>query len=194
MDLATALRPPSTALELQLPHWVLPSLDWDKSYPDDKSKMALAISLARENVARQTGGPFGAAIFSEVDGRLLGVGVNAVVTNHNSCLHAEVMAIMMAQNRQQHFSLAEQDCALFSSCEPCAMCLGATLWSGVKRMVCAASGDDARAIGFDEGPVFYESYRYLERAGVRIQRGLMRTEGKGVLDAYQAKGGPIYNP
>lgn len=194
MILDTHTASPSLTLSAKLPEWIIPLVDWQKHYQDDNEKMRLAIQLAKENVARGTGGPFGAAIFSEQDGRLLGVGVNAVVANHNSCLHGEVTAIMMAQHQLQAFSLKSVPCALFTSCEPCAMCLGATLWSGVQRLVCAASGDDARAIGFDEGPVFYESYHYLEKAGVKVERGLLRTDAKGVLDKYQRDGGPIYNP
>ncbi|WP_115719700.1 nucleoside deaminase [Gallaecimonas mangrovi] len=194
MAAANALTLPGLTLPINLPDWIIPVVGNQKNYADDNEKMRLAITLAKENVARGSGGPFGAAIFSEIDGALLGVGVNAVVANHNSCVHGEVAAIMMAQQQLGDFSLKATPCALFTSCEPCAMCLGATLWSGVRRLVCAATGDDARAIGFDEGPVFYESYRYLERAGVKVQRGLMRIDAKGILDSYQRNGGPIYNP
>ena len=65
---------------------------------------------------------------------------------------------------------------LFTSCEPCCMCLGATLWSGVNRLVCAAKKDDASAIGFDEGPVFDESYEHLERSGVEVVRNVLQKE------------------
>ena len=81
---------------------------------------------------------------------------------------------------------------LFTSCEPCVMCLGATLWSGVSRIVCAATKDDAQAIGFDEGPVFEASYEHLERAGVKVTRNVMREEAACVLQRY-AKSGLIYN-
>ena len=82
---------------------------------------------------------------------------------------------------------------LFTSCEPCAMCLGATLWSGVHRVVIAASRDDAIAIGFDEGPVFAESYGYLRDRGVEVVHGVLRAEGRAVLQRYQDLGGPVYN-
>ena len=81
---------------------------------------------------------------------------------------------------------------LFTSCEPCAMCLGATLWSGVSRIVCGATKDDAQAIGFDEGPVFEESYRHLEKAGVQVTRIVLREEAAKVLQRY-ATSGLIYN-
>lgn len=81
---------------------------------------------------------------------------------------------------------------LFTSCEPCAMCLGATLWSGVSRIVCAATKDDAQAIGFDEGPVFEQSYQHLEKAGIQVTRNVLREDAAKVLRRYGAIG-VIYN-
>jgi tRNA(Arg) A34 adenosine deaminase TadA len=72
------------------------------------------------------------------------------------------------------------------------MCLGATLWSGVQRLVTGATRADAEAIGYDEGPVFPESYAYLERRGVEIVRGVGRDAARALLAAYQAAGGEIY--
>jgi tRNA(Arg) A34 adenosine deaminase TadA len=82
---------------------------------------------------------------------------------------------------------------LFTSCEPCAMCLGATLWSGVRRLVCGAAREDATRLDFEEGPVFPESYRYLEERGIQIVRDLLRDEARAVLELYRATKGAIYN-
>jgi tRNA(Arg) A34 adenosine deaminase TadA len=82
---------------------------------------------------------------------------------------------------------------MFSSCEPCAMCLGATLWSGVERLVCGAARDDASRLDFEEGPVFPESYKYLEDRGIEIVRNVLRDEAKSVLELYRATGGRVYN-
>ena len=73
------------------------------------------------------------------------------------------------------------------------MCLGATLWSGVGRIVWGASRDDARRLDFDEGPVFPESYAYVEQRGVEIVRGLLRDEANAVLELYRTRQGKIYN-
>jgi tRNA(Arg) A34 adenosine deaminase TadA len=73
------------------------------------------------------------------------------------------------------------------------MCLGATLWSGVRGLVCGATKEDATSVGFDEGPVFAESWAYLEARGVRTMRGMLRSEAVEVLELYRASGGPIYN-
>ena len=74
------------------------------------------------------------------------------------------------------------------------MCLGATLWSGVTRVVFSATREDATQSGFDEGPVFADSYRYLENRGIAIERGRLRSDGAAVLKLYVERGGPIYNP
>jgi tRNA(Arg) A34 adenosine deaminase TadA len=73
------------------------------------------------------------------------------------------------------------------------MCLGATLWSGVRRLVYGAGREDAARLRFDEGPVFPESYRYLEERGITIVRNVLRGEAVAVLDRYRAKSGTIYN-
>ncbi len=156
--------------------------------------MGLAIELAALNVEADTGGPFGAIVVDTADGRLLGVGVNRVVPLGNSMLHAEAIAVMGAEQRVGSFSLAGQARELYSSCAPCAMCLGAIHWSGVARLVCGATRADAQALGFDEGPVFAESYRYLEREGLEVVHGVRREEAAEVMRAYLERGGPIYNP
>jgi tRNA(Arg) A34 adenosine deaminase TadA len=73
------------------------------------------------------------------------------------------------------------------------MCLGATLWSGVKRMICGATRQDAEALQFDEGPVFPESYAYLEDRGIDIVHGVCRMEAVDVLNLYLKSNGVVYN-
>jgi tRNA(Arg) A34 adenosine deaminase TadA len=135
-------------------------------------------------------------VFRLPDGALVAIGVNSVTRLCNSVLHAEVMAIMLAQRRVGSFTLDGRDHAahaLVTSCEPCAMCLGATLWSGARRLVCGATREDATALGFDEGPVFPESYAYLESRGIAVARGVLREQAAAVLELYRRSGGPIYN-
>lgn len=187
--------PPVTSVTVTLPEWVGGVVDWERSYLSDDERIDLAIALSRANVREGTGGPFGCAIFDLATGRVLGVGVNRVVPACNSALHGEVVAIMTAQKRLGVFTLAAdgRSAGLYTSCEPCAMCLGATLWSGVTRLVCAATGDDAREIGFDEGPVFEQSYDYLQSRGIEVVRGLHRAAARDVLQSYLTSGGPLYN-
>lgn len=190
------LADPSLAVHVDYPAWVGEVVAWDVPYRTDEARMRLAITLSRENVERDTGGPFGAAIFERESGRLVAVGMNSVVRLNNCTLHGEMVAFMMAQRRVGSFTLNAPELPaheLVTSCEPCAMCLGATLWSGVRRLVFGATREDAARLRFDEGPVFPESYRYLEQRGIEIVRSVLREEAAAVLERYQAKSGTIYN-
>ena len=183
-------------VHVEYPEWVRSAVDWDHAYRTDDDKMRLAITVSRENVDRGTGGPFGAAIFESDSGALVAVGMNSVVRLNNCTLHGEMVAFMMAQQRVGSFTLNSPALPvheLFTSCEPCAMCLGATLWSGVRRVVYGAGREDASRLNFEEGPVFPESYKYLEDRGITIQRNFLRDEARAVLELYRAKSGKIYN-
>ena len=186
-----------TALRIALPEWVEGTVDWAARYGSDEERMRVTVELARQNVVRGTGGPFGAGVFEVNGGRVVAVGVNCVERLNNAVLHAETFAIMLAQTRLGSYTLggvAGESYLLVTSCEPCAMCLGATLWSGVRGVVCGAARDDATAVGFDEGPVFPESWAYLERRGVRATHGVLRAEAAAVLELYRQRGGAIYGP
>ena len=178
------------------PSWVDDVVDFEKRYTSDDERMRLAIELSRQNVVRRTGGPFGAIIVESGTGRLVSVGMNSVVRLNNCALHGEVVAIMMAQARLGSYTLAAPGMPaheLVTSCEPCAMCLGASLWSGVKRVVCGANREDARRLSFEEGPVFDESHEYLEQRGVDIVLDVLRAEANEVLELYRSGKGIIYN-
>jgi tRNA(Arg) A34 adenosine deaminase TadA len=187
-------QPPS--LVIGFPDWLHEVVDWRMRDRSDEERMRVAVELARQNVLRGSGGPFGAGVFEANGGRLIAAGVNSVTRLNNSVLHAETLSIMFAQARLGTYALgsaAEESYLLVTSCEPCAMCLGAALWSGVRGLVCGATKEDATAVGFDEGPVFAESWVYLERRGVRAARGVLRNEAVAVLELYRATGGAIYN-
>jgi tRNA(Arg) A34 adenosine deaminase TadA len=183
-------------IRIACPAWVDDVIDASAVYADAESRMGVAIACARENVLRETGGPFGAAIFDDDSGRLVAVGVNLVVPLDNSSLHAEIVAFMMAQAVLGTYTLQRDDLpphALYTSCEPCAMCLGAVLWSGVRHVAWSALREDADSIAFDEGPVFAASYEYLRARGISFAGGILRDEGRAVLRLYDERGGPIYN-
>ncbi len=181
---------------LAYPDWTAGLVDWNRTYANDEDKMRLAIDLARANVEHDTSGPFGAAIFERDSGRLVSVGMNSVLRMNNSSLHAEMVAFMTAQQRLACFTLSAPGMPvheLVTSCEPCAMCLGATLWSGVKRVVYGAAREDATRLKFEEGPVFPESYQYLSERGIVIVRQVLRAEARDVIELYRRKAGKIYN-
>lgn len=177
-------------IRITYPDWVTRVVDWENRYVSNEDRMRLAIALARENVATGTGGPFGAAVFKQSSGVVIAVGMNLVLPLRNSVLHAEVVALMMAERRLDCYTLGEHQ--LVTSCEPCAMCLGAVHWSGVQSLLCGAAREDAERIKFDEGPVFPESYAYLEKRGLRITRGVCRQESREVLEMYARQSGVIY--
>ena len=185
-----------TAVAVTLPDWVEGVVDAYPACPSDTERMRLAITLARENIVRGSGGPFGAAIFARGAPRPLAVGVNCVERLRNAVLHAEIVALMLAEARLGSYTLrapGAPEYELFTSCAPCAMCLGATLWSGVRRIVCAAGREDAMALGFDEGPVFPESWRYLQAQGIALEHGLLAAEAGAVMRRYREGNGLVYN-
>ena len=183
-------------LTITVPPWAEEFARPGMIVPQDDDRMRLAIRLARENVLRGTGGPFGAVIYERDTGRIVGVGVNSVLRLGSALAHAEVVAIADAQARVGSWTLGAEGLPahdLFTSCAPCAMCLGAVLWSGVRRLVAAAAKEDAEAIAFDEGPVFAESYAHLEHRGITVVADLLRAEAQEVFALYRERGGPIYN-
>ena len=171
-------------------------LDGDRAYATDEARMDLALELAARNVSEGTGGPFGAAIFDMDSGRLIAPGVNVVVPSRWSGGHAEMVAFAIAQQRLKSHDLGADGmprCELFASTEPCAMCLGATPWSGVRRIVCAARDEDARALGFDEGSKPSDWVGQLGARGIAVLRDMRREEAVRILKDYVERGGPVYN-
>ena len=182
---------------LGLPGWVEELLsDPERTYPTEEDRMRLVVELSRLNVERGTGGPFGAAIFERETGRLLAPGVNLVVPASCSVAHAEMVAIMIAQQVVGDFDLGSEGkpaYELYASTEPCAMCLGATPWSGVRGLLCGARDEDARAVGFDEGAKLPDWIAALEEIGISVKRDVLREDAARVLFDYADGGGEIYN-
>ncbi len=118
----------------------------------DREWLALAVDLAVRNVA-DGGGPFGAVVVA--DGELLATGQNRVTRDNDPTAHAEVQAIRAACTVRGHFALT--GCVLYASCEPCPLCVSASLWARVDRVVYAADRDDAARGGFDDRE-FYELF------------------------------------
>lgn len=157
--------------------------------------MRLVVELARNNIINETGGPFGAAVF-DASGALLAPGLNLVITEKCSVMHAEITAIIMAQKILGRYDISDGgrlDFELVTSSEPCAMCFGAIPWSGIRRLVCGARAKDAEAVGFDEGPKPADWVRALTDRGIEVTRDILRLEAASVLNDYAAGGGLIYN-
>lgn len=187
---------PRGELALRLPEWLRQFwIAQERPFDTVEAKMRFVIELAKQNIDRQTGGPFGAAIFDAHSGRLIAPGVNIVVPSNCSIAHAEMVAIALAQQTVGSYDLGTNNtlCELVTSTEPCAMCLGAIPWSGVRRVLCGARGEDACAIGFDEGAKPADWVGALRSRGIEVIRDLCRAEAQTVLQHYRTTGGHIYN-
>lgn len=185
------------ALTIQLPNWIHRFGDaLSQVYSTEEDRMRLALLLAQENIRQQTGGPFAAAVFNQMGGEVLAVGVNLVTTQNCSLAHAETIALACAQQHLGQYSLDPQHtgfaCQLVTTVEPCAMCLGAIPWSGIKSLVCGASGQQAEAIGFDEGTKPEPWSETLKARGIEVQRGVLQEEANQILVDYRTQGGVIY--
>lgn len=117
----------------------------------DKDFMEMAAKLAEENVLRG-GGPFGAVIVR--DGKVIAKGVNTVTLTNDPTAHAEVNAIRNACSEGQTFSL--KGCTIYSSCEPCPMCLSAIYWAGISRLYYGNTQEDADKINFSDKFIYQE--------------------------------------
>jgi tRNA(Arg) A34 adenosine deaminase TadA len=185
----------------ELPVWLVEKLKENEitlRLTDEKARMAFVIELSRLNVTHQSGGPFAAAVFEQHSGRLISVGVNLVEKAKASSLHAEVVALTLAQKGLGQFSLEASSAnapsfQLVSSAEPCAMCLGAIPWSGVRSVLTGARDEDVRNIGFDEGDKPLDWQAGLAKRGISVTRDLLRPEAVSVLRLYQQNQGLLYN-
>lgn len=140
--------------------------------------MRMAIALAQDNVARG-GGPFGAVVAR--DGEVVATGVNRVTADCDPTAHAEVRAIRAAAARLGTFDL--RGCELFSSCEPCPMCLGAVYWARLDRLFYASTKADAAGAGFDDSFIYDEMpLRPDERSLPSVQ--MLRDEAARVFEAW----------
>lgn len=183
-------------IEFELPDWLMEfSRRYTATFSSDV-KMRFVIRAAKENVDKQTGGPFAAGIFNQTTGDLVSLGVNLVTTQGMSMLHAEMVAIALAQQKLGSYDLGSEGLAkheLVTSTEPCAMCFGAIPWSGVTRVIAGAKDQDARAIGFDEGPKPDDWAATLASRGIEVVEGVERDAAANVLRHYKQTCGHIYN-
>jgi guanine deaminase len=148
----------------------------------DNPFMARAIQLAVENVRSANGGPFGAVIVK--DGGIVAEGANQVTSINDPTAHAEVLAIRAACTKLKAFEL--HGCDIYTSCEPCPMCLGAIYWARLSRVYFASAAADASQAGFDDSLIYREiAQPYAQRAIPMIQ--MMREESLAAFLAWKEK-------
>ena len=179
-------------VEYTLPDWIFTDCDITTPRFGDEARIDLAIELARRNL-EHGGGPFGAVVFDAATGLVVAPGVNLVVPQASSLLHAEIVALMFAQRAAGNFTLAGGQHELFASSEPCVQCLGACYWAGLSRLVCGAPVELTEAVGFDEGPRAADWKEQLTVRGTPVVTGVKATLAGEILNSYAERGGFRYN-
>ncbi|TSD63242.1 nucleoside deaminase [Inquilinus sp. KBS0705] len=135
--------------------------------------MQMAIELSEYNLKNALGGPFGAVIVK--DGMVVARSANKVVPQNDPTAHAEISAIRLACQELGTFNLA--GCEIYTSCEPCPMCLGAIYWAHIDKIYYANTKEDAAAIGFDDHAIYEELEQPMEKRKLHFMQ-LMRNEAQ----------------
>ncbi len=148
--------------------------------------MARAIELSLENVRSGKGGPFAAVIAK--GGKIIAEGTNQVTSTNDPTAHAEIVAIREACKQLGAFQLT--DCEIYTTCEPCPMCLGAIYWTRLARVYFANTAEDAATIGFSDALIYDEIRQPLTRRQIPMIP-LMREEARQALRAWQEKSDKI---
>ncbi len=143
--------------------------------------MRRAIACSCENI-KLGGGPFGAVIVR--DGKIIAEGANKVTINNDPTAHAEVMAIRNAATYLNDFNLS--GCEIYTSCEPCPMCLSAIYWARLDKIWYANTKTDAKDIGFDDSFIYDEVQLPMEKRAIPIKQ-LLRDEGLEAFKQWEEK-------
>ncbi len=189
----------SSEFRASLPQWLvdeLPTITAGGPLETPEERMALANRLADRNWRAGNGGPFAAVVVDAASGELVSVGVNVVLASGLSTLHAEVMALSLAQQRLGRWDLGADgaELELVVNWRPCVMCYGATMWSGVRSLFIAGEGPEVDELtGFDEGPMPADWIGEFERRGIRVSVGIGHDDAIRVFRAFGASDAVVYN-
>ena len=148
--------------------------------------MGKAIRVSQQMMRAGKGGPFGAVIVR--NGTVIAKGHNQVTSTNDPTAHAEIVAIREACKKLGTFQL--DDCELYTSCEPCPMCLSAIYWARLKKVYFANTRQDAAAIGFDDEFIYREIPLALNKRKLAMKQ-LMRKEASVAFDEWKAKADKI---
>ena len=149
---------------------------------DHEAFMRRAIELARQGVENDLGGPFGCVIVR--DGEVVGEGCNEVTSTNDPTAHAEITAIRAACRKLNSYQLT--GCTVYTSCEPCPMCLGAIYWARPSAIYFAGTHEDAAAAGFDDELFYDEMDRPNDERQLKLQP-MLRSEVQAVFEQWVAK-------
>ena len=143
--------------------------------------MKRAIELSIESV-NKGGGPFGSVIIK--DNKIISEGYNKVTTNNDPTAHGEIVAIREACKKLKNFNLS--DCELYSTCEPCPMCLSAIYWSRINKIYYANTREDARKIDFDDSLIYSELQKNINKRKIQMIQ-MMRNEALKAFELWDKK-------
>ena len=143
--------------------------------------MKRAIELSIESV-NKGGGPFGSVIIK--DNKIISEGYNKVTTNNDPTAHGEIVAIREACKKLKNFNLS--DCELYSTCEPCPMCLSAIYWSRINKIYYANTREDAQKIDFDDSLIYSELQKNINKRKIQMIQ-MMRNEALEAFELWDKK-------
>ena len=152
----------------------------------DSYFMQRAIDLAKEGIDSNSGGPFGAVVVK--NNEIIAEGFNKVTSTNDPTAHAEIVAIKEACKKLGSFQL--EDCIIYTSCEPCPMCLGAIYWARPKKVFYACNREDAAMIDFDDQFIYDEIERPIENRQITFEN-IMRNNAIKVFKNWQDKSDKI---
>jgi tRNA(Arg) A34 adenosine deaminase TadA len=183
---------------ISLPDWAEAELRKLPTHiPNLEDRMREVIRFSRLNFERGTGGPFAAGVFERDTGKLVVIGVNRVVPSNCSSAHAEVTTLSLAQKLLGTFDLGGAGMPAYQlvvNWRPCAMCYGATIWSGIRSLAIAGSGPELEQItGFDEGPIHPDWEAELAKRGIELIDNVLTDEAVAVYRDFAASGALVYN-
>jgi tRNA(Arg) A34 adenosine deaminase TadA len=198
MEPTSSRLPVSSAFTISLPEWCIQANEQLPEFiPSVEDRMAHVIAFSRRNFEEGTGGPFAAGVFERDSGRVIVIGVNRVLESGYSSSHAEVVAISLAQQILKSHDLGADGMPIYQlvvNWLPCAMCFGATCWSGVRSLAVAGSGPELESItGFDEGPRHPDWLNELQMRGIEVIDNVLKEEAMQVYRSFAQSGAVVYN-
>lgn len=149
---------------------------------DDRNFMQRAIDISRKGMESNDGGPFGAVVVK--NGKIIAEGNNKVTSSNDPTAHAEVVAIRNACEALGTFQL--DGCIIYTSCEPCPMCLGAIYWARPDKMFYACTKEDAARIGFDDDFIYKEINLSIAERSIETKQ-IMNAEANEVFEQWETK-------
>ncbi|NQW30662.1 MAG: nucleoside deaminase [Ignavibacteria bacterium] len=180
-------------MNIELPDWCS-TVKLNVKLDSDNDAMQFALDLVEKNIENKTGGPFAAVIVDSQTRLPISFGVNIVEHTNCSVFHAEIVSIIRASYATKTFDLGRtRPVTLYTTAEPCAMCMGAIPWAGIGCVVTGATDSDVREVGFDEGAKPADWLESYYARGIVVRTQVLRRKAIALLQRYVSEGGNRYN-